>query len=647
MVDLWKGKGDRTMTTNSRGILIQTQLAKTFGGILKEQLNPVVRRAVADTQCGATKGRGTYSAGMVAELFANRCRASKKCFAMIFADLSAAFDTVCRELAMATGLSLDPESELRSRLERLNMPPSVVEEVVSEAKAGSDALTRAGAFNQLVAMLADYHECTWVSVSKDAPKETDEVVQTHLGARQGCKTGADIFNVIYELALARIREDAKKEGLVTTILYHETTTPWTLDGAASGAEKERILAEDADLLAADISEVTYVDDDLGLLDADSPAELVKKTSKLISIMIAAFQRYGLRPNLKQGKTEVMMHLCGKGAKKERQKLFDPETQRHFVKSIDGVHAVGVVNSYKHLGTIRTPSGSHVKDAKARASACLKVYTQLAGQVFGNNKISISTRLSLAESLCFSVLFSGTETWVAPNEVAVAIIHSARLRILRYVAGKARYQSSGHGTDRELLRELGRIPTDLLLLKRRLMYLPSSIVGAPRALIALRRSGDTGTGEALGDDLEWAWRAFPRLRPLPNPRQAPDAWSALINNHRRWKELLTICDPEYTKCRCASGAHPRFVSHEDGPIEGTWTCELCPPDRMRCCSSEAALRTHQARSHGSRNPARDVVLGSTCPCCKTVFSNRRQAVDHVAFRNKICKAILLPTVATHD
>ena len=200
---------------------------------------------------------------------------------------------------------------------------------------------------------------------------------------------------------------------------------------------------------------------MGLLDADSPAELVKKTSKLISIMIAAFQRYGLRPNLKQGKTEVMMHLCGKGAKKERQKLFDPETQRHFVKSIDGVHAVGVVNSYKHLGTIRTPSGSHVKDAKARASACVKVYIQLAGQVFGNNQISISTRLSLAESLCFSVLFSGTETWVAPNEVAVAIIHSARLRILRYVAGKARYQSSGHGTDRELLRELGRIPTDLL------------------------------------------------------------------------------------------------------------------------------------------------------------------------------------------
>ena len=128
---------------------------------------------------------------------------------------------------------------------------------------------------------------------------------------------------------------------------------------------------------------------------------------------------------------------------------------------------------------------------------------LAHRVFGARAILRDTRLSLAKSLCFSRLLSGTDTWLEAPRAAVQPIHAARLRVLRQVTGTCRYTDTGHGTDEHTLSVLGELPTDLLLLQKRLAGLPSLLSSrAPRVLLALRCQKGTHAAHCLAEDLLW-------------------------------------------------------------------------------------------------------------------------------------------------
>ena len=84
----------------------------------------------------------------------------------------------------------------------------------------------------------------------------------------------------------------------------------------------------------------------------------------------------------------------------------------------------VTNRYKHVGTVRTTNGSYVADARAKATSCLQAYYPLAHRIYGNHSINVKTRISLADSLCFSKMWFGTETWLHPSPEAVRHVNSA-------------------------------------------------------------------------------------------------------------------------------------------------------------------------------------------------------------------------------
>ena len=61
----------------------------------------------------------------------------------------------------------------------------------------------------------------------------------------------------------------------------------------------------------------------------------------------------------------------------------------------------VVRSYKHLGTIHTATGNMTEEATARVRAMMVAYRALAGRVFGFPKLSLRTKLRLADTLLWS------------------------------------------------------------------------------------------------------------------------------------------------------------------------------------------------------------------------------------------------------
>jgi hypothetical protein len=97
---LYKGKGDRKDVNNSRGLLIQPFLGKMHGGSLKHESDQAYKASVSNAQCGAFSGRNASMAGLLAELHSDWARHNKLSWSRIYVDLTAAFDSVMRELAL-------------------------------------------------------------------------------------------------------------------------------------------------------------------------------------------------------------------------------------------------------------------------------------------------------------------------------------------------------------------------------------------------------------------------------------------------------------------------------------------------------------------------------------------------------------------
>jgi hypothetical protein len=93
--DLYKGKGDRKVVGNSRGLLIQPFLGKLHGGSLKHEVDDAYKRALSNSQCGAVGGRNASMAGLLTELHSDWARHKKLSRSRVYVDLTAAFDRLC------------------------------------------------------------------------------------------------------------------------------------------------------------------------------------------------------------------------------------------------------------------------------------------------------------------------------------------------------------------------------------------------------------------------------------------------------------------------------------------------------------------------------------------------------------------------
>ena len=126
----------------------------------------------------------------------------------LYVELTAAFVTVVRELAM-----YDKSADIQAVRElgnRHNLPPELVDLIIANVQQNVPTpLEQVGADPCDAAALKDLHTGTWFCTSDTMPAADDQVICTTIGARQGCALGAMCFNTIYEQALQAIRRDLR------------------------------------------------------------------------------------------------------------------------------------------------------------------------------------------------------------------------------------------------------------------------------------------------------------------------------------------------------------------------------------------------------------------------------------------------------
>jgi len=106
IVPIWKGKGDKGLLTNYRGVSLTTTLYKIYAMVLEARLSKAcdTLNLRAPTQCGFRRGLGTTSAifalnHVIQSACSPRSQGGKNVpLYVIFVDFKKAFDSVCRSL---------------------------------------------------------------------------------------------------------------------------------------------------------------------------------------------------------------------------------------------------------------------------------------------------------------------------------------------------------------------------------------------------------------------------------------------------------------------------------------------------------------------------------------------------------------------
>jgi len=352
---------------------------------------------------------------------------------------------------------------------------------------------------------------------------------------------------------------------------------------------------------------------------------------MIDVIVDVFVEYGLCANLTAGKTEVSMQLIGRYSRTIKSNMpVDAVTKnRLLVTPLN--RSVQIVDVYKHLGTMRHVTGDMLHDAKYKVSRSNEAYFPLSQRIFGNQDVYRKTRVSLANSLCFSRFRFGLDTWVRVTKPAVAKVHSARMRVLRKICGAERYDENSV-SDAVVLSQVDLLHTDVWMLGLRLRSLHWQLAGdLPLAFTALRKQYDTPAAKQVADDLVWAWEASPLLHHMPDPRLEYKAWVALIIDKEAWHTALLGIQANASRHKTSP---PAFVKQGEPVPEDHFACDQCPVSARRLFASSQALAVHKSKSHSIICPERLVVednlvgVGFTCKHCKTEFKSTVKAIAHI-------------------
>ena len=608
IADLFKGKGSATVCDDSRGLLIGDHCGKAFVSLLKDDLEPLYQASIPNTQFGAVAGGGTdYPHHMVRSAI-DHAAAHNLSICVVFIDLVKAFDRVLRELIFGFPQGvINREAHLLS----LGLSAGQAAWVLQYLDKHGTVLERWGADPKTIALVNALHSGSWFQYA-DHP----DLVAAAKGGRQGCKLGSLIFNAGYTDPLRELTKTLRELGVVLRLpVAGDTDGFWA---AAAGGD----FAEDSELVDA-----AFVDDEVIVIMATSPAALDASIDATLHALIDVFGTHLLDINWARGKSEALLKYRGQDAvARWEARRGDAGNIAIRLPCAAGRDELHVVDRYRHLGGIVSISGTLLPEAHQRASSAMAAYSPLAKRVFGATEIHVSLRLLFATMLVVSRLAFNVHTWVV-TVPALRVINGPYMRVLRRIAGAMRF-GPGAPSDYAVREQLQQPSIDCLIMRRRLLYVARIVACKPLALIGLLR------GRRNGQPLPWVRQMHGDLTVLHNsvlrgsacPLAHPDAglegWPAWIaGNLTAWRACVgqlfftsSILD----------------ASAADTPGVRTMACSICSGEGRPAFLTQRSLAQHMRIAHNVRSPMRAYAPASgLCAACGVCFQTRLRLLGHLS------------------
>ena len=346
LVELYKGKGDPALTDNSRGLLIADHSSKIFTGLLRDRFESQYMSYIPKEQFGCAAGRGTIFATHLLRSFIDHCNLVSASFFVLFVDLSKAFDVLIREILLSwrQGFSGDKVEHLMS----IGLSRDDASTLHRDLQSDGGLLEFLGCDPSVCELINSLHTNSWFQIGN-----SEHVIVSNRGGRQGCEIGGHIFNMIYSRALHSLKHKMRKHGILLHVKSSEGIAFWSDYASASSVDVNCDGAEE-------VSDATFVDDECIFITASSPASLDSSIEFLLTSFISVFGASGFVINWAKGKTEALLKYRGKNASKHLEARCEDATVRINLPNGSSATWLSVAREYRRLGSVVSTSGSLAK-----------------------------------------------------------------------------------------------------------------------------------------------------------------------------------------------------------------------------------------------------------------------------------------------
>ena len=614
LVPLSKGKADAADPLGYRSIFISNFTAKLYHMALRAHLVEIWEQGISSLQLGGRRKRGADLAHHILQAHGHWATCTRKPYAHLFFDIRSAFYSVLRQ-----ALFPDEEypSSLVAALHRLRVSSADIDHML-EVTSTDDAT--AGVSDHFRRLLKDALTNTHFFIrGLDAP------CRTHRGTRPGDPLGDLLYNMVMSLIL----RDARN------LIHKATGVFWAGSPQAC-----------ADLLHPDgvppeaIIDLAFVDDCAMAIHSSTLHRVQDIVKAAVGAMDAAAKGRGLLLNFAPGKTEVILHLVGKGSAAAKVQLQE-SSQRLIWEQDSQQFQLRVVHCYKHLGTWLQQGAKSSKEVVARGTAARQSWGALHRSLYAKSYVSIKAKMTAFESLSMSRLMYNCHVW-AP--VTDTMVHAWQNSIRKPLGLFARGHSFGVSPlllDVETLCGLLHIlpPADRLHMAR-LRYLRRLVQVAPNVLWQLlmeTKDKEDSWINACERSFDWFRRFYSDHIGLPADNNLA-SWLPIVSLDANWFGRVKAAGAACRRFRQATAESVTWQKRFDTafteaggvlparplPCAERWTCDQCD----KWFGSRRALATHSARVHGYRRLVKLYAVGDTCQACCRCYHNRSRLAEHL-------------------
>ena len=393
-------KGPAHLPANFRSIAMLNGVAKLWHSQVRATVGQQVLRCYHATQLGGRRGIDTSMALAVFRCATDLSNLCGRSWAAFFIDIQAAYYETDR------GLLFDG-ADLSQDLSALALPAHV------HALVEGGVLRGLGVPEEQVALLRDCVECSfWTFVGHTSM----------IAATRGSRPGDGLADVLFGALYAVIMQCIQAACAAIDVAHHSLS----LAMGSPDTALQLAWADDLSLVA----------------DFASAAEALRLLPQVASIILRIIEAFRFRVNLGEGKTEVLVHLCGPGATAARQQLL---TSHPHVPTDDG-RRIRVVAEYKYLGVPQRAVDSGRRDMEASAARGRAVWTQAANLVHAPS-LPWPLKLAWLQGRTLPAAYSSLATSLAASARALAPLKGFHEQCVRHLA--ATWQDGHHASSETL------------------------------------------------------------------------------------------------------------------------------------------------------------------------------------------------------
>ena len=510
----WKKSGSMHDPGSYRSLFVSSAVGKVYHRMMRNKAAITAETSFGSCHMGARAGSPVTHGSHIVLAHEQMCRRKGWSSAILFLDTRSAYYRVVRHAVTGLHGAEDLDECVCKILQHFSMPRDAWSRLLDIVQQGG-AMGRAGVSPHLCAIVDDLQSEAYF-VTQYASRQ--RLRRTRAGSRPGESLADIVFGFIYSEALRCVREAVVEEGL---------TDPVATDGELS-------LWEHSQDEHAWVTDATWADDSAFLSRGSSPEQVLRRAQLLATWVIDAVKSHALEPNMKPGKTSLLVSLRGTGRKKAARRWFGTKgAWMRLETKTAGEVDLAIVADYIHLGFHLDRGVSFRPEALRRLSQARSAFREAKDLVLQNPSIPRPDRARLFDALIDSTFFN-LELWQQPDGPAWHKLKVGYSRLQRAILSREMHPEvlmKLSAADVSFI--LGTPSLQALVRSRRLRYLATLVKAGPAELWAVLKS-EQAWMQCVLEDLQWFRNHAAGTWPEVTPAHWPLWWHEMKQHAGKYK-----------------------------------------------------------------------------------------------------------------